>query len=130
MLHLEIEEGGLEGEDAVVAPADGDQSIDEVELGAGLGLVVGQAGFAKGVELRFGFAFEDELASGESVGEAGGVGAGAALGGDGSAGSGAVGARGIDASLGGHGGSWEAGIAATWSEGNAGGRGRRGGWFL
>jgi hypothetical protein len=123
---LELEEGGLEGQDAVVAPAAGDQLIDEIELGAGLGLVVGEVLFAEGVEVLLGFVFEDEPVGGESVGEAGGAGAGAALGGDGSAGSGAVGARGIDATLGGHGGSWGRGgvgpgIAATWDEGNAGG---------
>jgi len=105
-VHLAVEEGGLEGQEAVVPPADGDQLIDEVALGAGLGLVVGQVVCAKGIELLLGFVSEDEPAGGESVGEAGGVGAGAALGGDRSAGSGAVGARGIDASLGRHSGSW------------------------
>ena len=59
-----------------------------------MGLVVGLIGFAKGLELRLGFVFEDEPVGGESVGEAGGVGAGAALGGDGSVGPSTVGARG------------------------------------
>ena len=100
---LVIHEGGLEGEDAVVAPAGGDQLIDEVEAGAGLGLVLGQVFFAKGVELLLGFAFDEELIGGEAVGERGGAGAGATLGGDGAVGLGAVGARGIDAFWGGHG---------------------------
>ena len=99
---LAIHEGGLEGQGAVVAPAGGDQLIDEIEPGAGLGLVLGQVFFAQGVELVLGFAFEEELAGGESVGEGGGVGAGASLGGDGPVGFGAVGAGGIDAFLGGH----------------------------
>lgn len=103
--HLEIHEGGLEGDDAVEAPAGGGQVIDEVELGAGLWLVIGEVLFAKGVELLLGLALDEELAGGESVGEAGGAGAGASLGGDGSVGLGAVGAGGIDASLGRHGGS-------------------------
>ncbi len=105
---LAIHKGGLEGQDAVVAPAGGDQLIDEVEAGAGLGLVLGEVFFAQGVELVLGFAFEEELAGGESVGERGGAGAGASLGGDGSAGLGAVDAGGSDAFLGGHGGSLRA----------------------
>ncbi len=118
-------------QDAVEPPAGADQLIDEVELRAGLGLVVGQVGFAKGAELLRGFVSEDELVGGESVGEAGGAGAGAALGGDGSAGSCAVGARGIDASLGRHGASWERGACApgfgtSCDESNLGGRGWRG----
>ncbi len=134
-LHLEIEKRGLEEQDAVEPPAGGDQLIDEVELRAGLGLVVGQVGFAKGAELLLGFVSEDELVGGESVGEAGGVGAGAALGGDGSAGSGAVGARGIDASLGRHGASWERGACApgfgtSCDESNLGGGGWRGADFV
>ncbi len=100
---LVIHEGGLEGQDAVVAPAGGDQLIDEVEPGAGLGLVLGQVFFAQSVELLLGFAFEEELAGGESMGERGGTGAGDTLGGDGSAGPGAVGAGGINAFLGRHG---------------------------
>jgi hypothetical protein len=50
-LHLELHEGALEGDDAVEAPAGGDQVIDEVELGAGLGLVMGEVFFAEGVVL-------------------------------------------------------------------------------
>jgi len=102
-VHFVVDEGGLEGQDAVEAPADGDELIDEVALGTGLGLIFGQVVFAKGVEFLLGFVSQDEPAGGESVGEAGGVGAGAALGGDGSAGFCAVGARRIDASLGRHG---------------------------
>ena len=101
---LVIHKGGLEGQDAVVAPAGGDQLIDEVEPGAGLGLVLGEVFFAKGVELLLRFAFVEELVGGESVGEAGGAGASASLGGDGSVGLGAVGAGGIFAFLGGHAG--------------------------
>jgi hypothetical protein len=89
--HLEIHEGGLEGWDAVEAPADGGRLIDEVGPGAALGMVRGC----------------------ESTGEAGGARAGASLGGDGAAGFGAEGARGIDASLGGHGGSGSTGIAGA-----------------
>jgi len=103
---LAVHKGGLKGQDAVVAPAGGDQLIDEVEPGAGLGLELGQVFFAQGIELLLGFAFDEELVGGESVGEGGGAGAGASLGGDGSAGLGAVGAGGIDAFLGGHAGSF------------------------
>ena len=46
---LEIQEGGLEGDDTVEAPAGGYQVIDQVEAGAGLGLVLGQVFFAQGV---------------------------------------------------------------------------------
>ena len=132
---LVIHKGGLEGQDAVVAPAGGDQLIDEVEPGAGLGLVLGEVFFAKGVELLLRFAFVEELVRGESVGEAGGAGAGASLGGDGSAGFGAVGAGGIDAFLGGHGGSLERGfghrdLRRAWDEGNAGEGAGRGVVFL
>ena len=35
--HLIVHEGGLEGDDAVEAPAGGDQLIDEVEAGGGFG---------------------------------------------------------------------------------------------
>jgi len=93
--HLIVHEGGLEGDDAVEAPAGDDQLIDEVEAGAGLGLVIGEVFFAEGGELLLGLVGEGDLFGGESVGEAGGAGAGASLGGDGSAGFGAVGARGI-----------------------------------
>jgi hypothetical protein len=41
-LDLDIHEGALEGDDAVEAPTDGNQLIDEIELGAGLGLVIGE----------------------------------------------------------------------------------------
>jgi len=71
---LAIHEGGLEGQDAVVAPAGGDHLIDEVEPGAGLGLELGEVFFAQGVELLLGLALDEELVGGESVGEAGGVG--------------------------------------------------------
>ena len=116
--NLELHEGVLEGDDAVEAPAGGDQVIDEVEAGAGLGLVLVEVFFAQGVELLLGFAFEEDLVGGESVGEAGGAGAGEAVGGDGSAGFGAVGAGGLDAFLGGHGGSFR---RRACGEGNAGG---------
>ncbi len=101
---LDIHEGALEGDDAVKAPAGGDQLIDEVELGAGLGLVIGEVFFAKGVELFLRFVADEEIVGGKSVGEAGEAGAGASLGGDGAVGLGAVGAGGIYAFLGGHGG--------------------------
>ena len=104
--HLDVHEGGLEAQDAVEAPAGGGQLADEVELGAGLGPVIVQVFFAKGVELLLRFAFDEDLVGGESMGEAGGVRASASHRGDGSAGLGAVGARGIDASLGRHGGSF------------------------
>ena len=54
-VHLELHEGALEGDDAVEAPAAGDQLIDEVELGAGLGLVMAEVFFAEGVVLLVGF---------------------------------------------------------------------------
>ena len=54
-VHLELHEGAVEGDDTVEAPAGGDQVIDEVELGAGLGLVMGEVFFAEGVVLLGGF---------------------------------------------------------------------------
>src|SRR6202142_3287188 len=77
--HLVLHEHGLEDQDAVEAPAGDDELIDEVEAGAGLGLVLGEVFFAHGVEILLGFVFEDDQVGGESVGEAGGAGAGASL---------------------------------------------------
>jgi hypothetical protein len=99
---FDFEEGGLVGPDAVEAPAGGDELFDEVGFVGIAGLEVEQVHVAEGEEVVLGLVVEEDATGGESMGDAGGVGAGAALGGDGTAGFGAIGAGRIDASLGRH----------------------------
>ena len=101
---FDLEEGGLVGPDAVEAPAGGDELFHQVGFEGIAGLELDEVEVAEGAEVVLGLIFEEDAAGGESMGDAGGVGAGAALGGDGTAGFGAIGAGRIDASLGRHGG--------------------------
>jgi hypothetical protein len=100
--HFEVDEGGLDGPDAIEAPAGVDQLVDEVEVVAVFGLVLGEVAVAQAGEVLFGLAGEDDFARSEAVSEGVHGGAGAAFRGDGALREGAVGARRIEFSLGRH----------------------------
>ena len=101
-LHFEIEERDFEGDGAVQAPAGGGERVDRVDLEAGFGPEVEDVSLAEGTETVHGLIAEDGAAGGEAVGEGGGLAAGEAFGGDGSARARSVGARCGDAALRGH----------------------------
>jgi hypothetical protein len=94
-----IQEVGLDGPEAIEAPAGGGEEGDEVNLANGAGPEVGEVGVAKGAILFLGFTRKNDLAGGEAVGEGRGLAAGESFRGLGPTGASAIGARRIDAAF-------------------------------
>jgi hypothetical protein len=97
--HFEVEEGGFDVAEAVQAPAGGDVLVEEAEFDGGGWPKLEEVGVAEGAIFVFGFVFEDDAARGEAVSSGAGLRAIAAVGSDGAAREGAVGACRIDFAL-------------------------------
>lgn len=92
---LQLEEGSLQGEDAVEAPARGGHGFDRVRFDEGGGLELIEISMEESFEFRFGFAGDDDGFGAEAVTQGVARGSGFAFGGDGAAGFGAVGSGGL-----------------------------------
>jgi hypothetical protein len=94
---LGVEQSGLDGPGAIETPAGGDQLLDQIAFVGIAGLKVGKVEIVESLEIFLRFGIEEDAARSEAVLDGGGIGAGAALRGGGTAGKGAIGARSIGA---------------------------------